>query len=334
MEAQLFHFGLQGGALHSQPGSSASGRQGVKNPGGHSEFHCPPRLAGLTALYGWFVPGGWSEGHIVSTFGLHNSYAGYLLLAWPAAMAGAVLAQRWQWRAAYIAVALALALTLVLTFSRAAWLVLGLQALALLAFALWRAARRQARGEMAFAAGTGLTVLLLAGLLAVPQIRAHLLSITNFNDYSMQGRLRFWEAAWAMFRDHLLMGVGPGNFAYVFPQYQQDWRYYSVDPHSWVLQLLAELGIPGALIALAVLAGLALWTVRLWRRTGGSPLAAVFSIGVLGSLLHAAVDFDRAADDVVLELDAVGLAIGADRVRQRNHFDRHVGDELAAENGE
>ena len=257
-------------------------------------FILPAVTAGalLTALYGWLAPGGWAEGHVVSTFGLHNSYAGYLLLAWPAALAGAVLAQRWQWRAAYVAVSLVLALTLVLTFSRAAWLVLGLQALALLAFALWRAARRQVRGEMAFAAGTGLTVLLLAGLLALPQIRGHLLSVANFNDYSMQGRLRFWEAAWRMFREHLPMGVGPGNFAYVFPQYQLDWKYYSVDPHSWVMQLLSELGAPGAFIALAILAGVVLWTVRLWRSTGGSPLAAVLVTGVLGSLLHAAVDFD------------------------------------------
>ena len=247
----------------------------------------------LTALYGWFLWLGYGQLHyqIISTFGLHNAYGGYLLLAWPAAVLTAVH-EEVPWRSwLYSAAALFLVATLILTYSRATWVTLALQVLILGAWLLcrWVKRRRETR-QLVFYAG-GAIFLLIAASLAFPPVRAVLSQITDFGGYSMQGRLRFWQAALEIFRDYPLMGVGPGNYAFVYPQYQLDWMYYSVDPHSWPLQLLAELGVVGLCIALVILAGVAWWLFRLWRSTGGF-VAPLLTVAVLGSLAHASVDFD------------------------------------------
>lgn len=248
----------------------------------------------LAALYGWWqvLAGGDLARQNLGTFGLHNAYAGYLLLAWPAAGLAALNARRAGARGMYAAAAAFLALTLLFTYSRASWLVFALQLLGLCAWLLWRrsrvwdvAARRIATGA------AGLVVIALA-LLSLPAMRHALGTLANPGDYSLQGRLRFWQAALAMFGDHSWFGVGLGGFAFTFPQYQQDWRYYSVDPHSWPLQLLCELGLAGLVTVLAVLVGLYCWTQRLWRGTAGSPAALLLIVAVLGSVVHAAVDFD------------------------------------------
>jgi O-antigen ligase len=264
----------------------------------------------LAALYGWFLWLGSGQLHyqISATFGLHNSFAGYLLLAWPAALFAAQQAARnWQ-RWLYFAAALFLAATLVLTYSRASWVAFALQLLGLAAYLAWRFSRDRGAGRQ-LSWGLGVLSALLLAALALPPVRAVLPTLVNFQDYSMQGRLRFWQAALEMFRNHPWTGVGLGNFAYAYPQYQCDYIYYSVDPHSWLLQLPAELGLPGLLAALAILAGLALWLRRLWRGTGAGPAALLLTCAVLGSLLHALVDFDYTFAATTTLLGAL-LALG------------------------
>ena len=106
---------------------------------------------------------------------------------------------------------------------------------------------------------------LLGGLLLLPSVRSVLSRVTEFNGYSMTGRLHFWQGALAMWSDHPLFGVGLGNFAFYYPQYQADPYNYSIDPHSWPLQLLCELGVPGMLIFVAILIGTMMWLKRIWR---------------------------------------------------------------------
>jgi hypothetical protein len=246
----------------------------------------------LTAGYGWFLwlGAGRIDYQIISTFGLHNAYAGYLLLVWPAAVLAALECRRSWLRIAYLAAALYLMATLMLTYSRASWAVFGLQLLALACWLIWRwLMTRQAEKLLLW---TGAAVAgMLCLLLALAPVREALGRLTHFSGHSMQGRLRFWQAALEIFRDHPL-GVGMGNFAFVYPQYQKDWMYYSVDPHSWPLQLLCELGIPGLVIALALIIGAVLWAAKLWRTTGGAAAAVLLTVAVVGSMLHAAFDFD------------------------------------------
>ncbi|MDQ3024371.1 MAG: O-antigen ligase family protein [bacterium] len=266
-------------------------------------------LTALTGLFPWW--GHWlnhGDYHyqIVSTFGLPNAFAGFLLLALPVAAIAALQSRSGVGRAlAWIAVLLLIA-TLLLTGSRGATIVLALQVLAFIGLRICAKLRW----------GRVQTALATAMLLALP-IAAAVFAMTRLHDYSMQGRLRFWDAALQMFADNPLSGVGIGGFAYAFPQYQPDWRYYSIDPHSWLLQLPAELGVLGVFIALACVYGTARWILRCVRAESGSsrtdegaPLdlptttegdrlapcgnstLLLCTLAVLGSLLHAAFDFD------------------------------------------
>jgi O-antigen ligase len=265
----------------------------------------------LTAQFGGYLWMGSGRLHyqVTSTFGLHNAYAGYLLLAWPAAAVAALLATKSLWRWCYSAAAILLAVTLVLTYSRAAWLTFVLQLAAVAIWLVWQwlVKGRQPERWLYWLGGGMLASLIL--LLAMPPVREVLGRVVDMQDYSMQGRLRFWQAALEIFRDHPL-GIGLGNFAFVYPQYQQDYVYYSVDPHSWPLQLLSELGIGGIVLLLAILLAVVWWTRRLWKATGGSAVALLLIAAVWGSLAHAAVDFDYTFPAITALLGAL-LAVGA-----------------------
>ena len=265
----------------------------------------------LTAAFGWWLWLGAGEMgfQITSTFGLHNAYAAFLLLAWPVCLLGAVQARPGAPRVLYVLAALFLALTLVLTYSRASWLVFAGQIVILAGWAAWRRWRK-AGAEIAALAGAGLAAVGALALLLLPPVQRGLLTISNVHDYSLQGRLRFWEAALAIIRDHPLLGVGPGAFAYVYPQYQRDWMYYSSDPHSWPLQLICELGLVGVVVLLGIAAGTLWWLRRLWGATGGSAPAALLSVSLLGSLTHCSVDFDYTFGATTALLGVV-LALGA-----------------------
>lgn len=114
-------------------------------------------------------------------------------------------------------------------------------------------------------------VLLLAGvLLAYPAMRKRLAYVvegvrTRHWSQVLTGRTIPFAAAWAMFADRPLVGMGPGTFKYHYMQYQVKLRderpALFARPHGVVmnfgeahndhLQALAEIGLPGYLLFLA-----------------------------------------------------------------------------------
>ena len=268
----------------------------------------------LTCIWGWFLWMGRGTLHyqITSTFGLHNAYAGFLLLAWTVPAVGFLRSGTRLGRQAYGSGVLLICATLILTYSRASWVAFALQ-IAFIGIAMLAARRRGSRpGPQIAWLGAAVGILLCSALLLRP-VRESLAMVGNFGGYSMQGRFRFWSAALEIFRDHPF-GIGLGNFAYVYPQYQRDFIYYSVDPHSWPLQLLCELGIAGILVGLIIIAGFWVWVRRLWLGIDNKVEAAVLIAAVGGSLFHAAVDFDYTFGATTALLGAL-LAYGTWRSR-------------------
>jgi putative inorganic carbon (hco3(-)) transporter len=111
------------------------------------------------------------------------------------------------------------------------------------------------------------------------------------NEGTAEGRLASWRAAWEMFEDHPL-GVGPGNFAVRFPDYQGQMfgghGMWGRAAHSLWFTLLAELGIPGALLYLLLFRAnwRSLWRLlKLPNDQGQNRLAALLSVAFLASLV-------------------------------------------------
>ncbi|MHB9081178.1 MAG: O-antigen ligase family protein [Pirellulaceae bacterium] len=84
---------------------------------------------------------------------------------------------------------------------------------------------------------------------------------------SVYSRLVLWRSAWEMSVDHWFLGVGPGNFPAVSQSYESNIDLYAA--HSNILTLLAELGVPGLVLYLSLLAT-AIFTT--WRVGQQSPL--------------------------------------------------------------
>ena len=108
-------------------------------------------------------------------------------------------------------------------------------------------------------------------------------------------------ATWEMARDNLVTGWGAGSFRHYFPVYQRHYpEIYDVPwhpqakmrweyAHNDYVQLLAELGLAGAGILLAMLACGArhLWRQRVWRQ----PHLLFILLALLVTTAHAWVDF-------------------------------------------
>ncbi len=78
---------------------------------------------------------------------------------------------------------------------------------------------------------------------------------------SMLVRWQYWHASVKMYADHLLTGVGPGNFAHFYPHYKPAPASESVaNPHNFLLSVLTQYG-PIGLIGFLAMICMPLWAV-------------------------------------------------------------------------
>jgi hypothetical protein len=124
--------------------------------------------------------------------------------------------------------------------------------------------------------------------------------------FSFSGSYRpeLWEAAWDQYRDHPVLGSGPGT-------YEQYWNLHRPiphivrDAHSLYLETLGELGIVG-LVLLVVVFGAPLVAAFAARR---EPLAVGALGGYVAYLVHAGIDWDWELMGVTLPALACGVAL-------------------------
>lgn len=242
---------------------------------------------------------------IKSVFGSANNDALYLERAFAIMLALAAIAIR-DWRlgsvrrsaqdAARVPSLLILlglvpvAIALALTQSRGA-LLLGVPAalivMCILAGGRWRWA------------GFGLlTLIALAFIVLLSGAAQPLLDGTRFaNALDLQRgtgffRLNLWQSAWAMWRDHPLLGVGPDNFLYAYRSFYilpAAWQEPNLShPHNVFFDFLARLGVLGVIAGALLIAGYA----QLIRRTLKPNRAlAIGCAGFLAAMLaHGLVD--------------------------------------------
>ncbi|MDR7472090.1 MAG: O-antigen ligase family protein [Armatimonadota bacterium] len=234
-----------------------------------------------------------------STFYWPNPFAGFLLLVLPLELVRYLRAETLRDSLAHGAMSVLLGVGFVLTYSRGAWLSLAavspLAVWLLRPLSWWKTfGRTVLLGAVVAAAVVGLT----AGpspRSAVSALAERATSTADLGDYSIQGRLHFWRAALDIFRDHPLLGTGPGTFGAVHAAYQSDARYYSKDAHNLYLQSAAEMGMLGLLSILALVVGVFVtWIASLTAARGSAlyPVAAGLGVGLAAFFVHSALDMD------------------------------------------
>lgn len=268
-------------------------------------------LIGIMEAHGIrFFP--WSETvgrlAIISTFGNPNYLAGFLVAVIPLGLALTVINRRkvlfWPLLAAS-----ALMLSCVyVTQTRGSWISLALSLPLFVSFVLARfsAIKLSAEDHRKMLTATVVIILALAVMMYVAgRGRVRYDRLTSLSN--VRQRFMVWQVTRRMALDHLMHGVGLGNFKVQYMQYQADFfeepanavylRYHgkAVQTHNDYLQLLAETGIPGVAALgwvfwslLGIFSGL----FNLRRDYGeGGFLAAGAATALFGVAVHALVSF-------------------------------------------
>jgi hypothetical protein len=124
------------------------------------------------------------------------------------------------------------------------------------------------------------------------------------------GRATLWKAALDIYRTAKLRGTGAGTYQQYYPRYRTgEIENYVVDAHSLYLQSLAENGLIGLLLILAVVIGMLAGLAARIRGPSRPLYAAIFAF-VLAWAVHQAFDWDWHMPAVTLGVFALcGLAL-------------------------
>lgn len=272
---------------------------------------CAPLLvvaAAEGALGVWQAGRPGSEIGAAGTFVNRNHYAGLLEICLPFAVMLAVSSfrrrmirdRRWIFGciAGLVATALILA-GLMVSLSRAGF-VIGLATLVLLGFGLLL--NRDARVRTpslprgASAAALGASVLAAIWFLPSGALLERFASLAVTDELNTAFRVGLWRDSLSVFAAYPWFGCGLGAFRSAFSFHKTGAPTNDVDyAHNDYLQLLAELGVVGAILASLFLAGVTMFLFRRLRRerdidARGLSLACLGSLAAIG--LHSMVDFN------------------------------------------
>lgn len=151
-----------------------------------------------------------------------------------------------QW---FLAVSIGLSLfALFLTFSRSGWLAGGIGVVPLFGFFLAGKIYRKITSNQKVILGFFLATVVLLGVFSLgPVFVERFLSIAAQDSHSLLLRVKLAQAAAEMFQSSPLLGVGPGNFLILLPQFWQlsETIRWLQPVHNLYLLILSEIGIFG-----------------------------------------------------------------------------------------
>jgi tetratricopeptide (TPR) repeat protein len=203
----------------------------------------------------------------ITTFSLTNTLAGFLLPGWIFAAYG-TLRQAFDRRdfrrfVAWALIWLLVSFVLFLTKSRTAWAAAALGGAALALLFLARERRLPWNTLTAAAIGVALLGSVAWATGAVDR------EVFTEAAKSFAYRVEYWRSTAAMIAERPAFGTGPGNFGAYYlheklPQASEEVK----DPHQWLLEIAATVGLPGAAAPLLAFAVAFVAGIRSWfRRT-------------------------------------------------------------------
>ena len=254
-------------------------------------------IADLSELYGLyqpdFTPGRWNVGPLLNS----NNLAGYAILG---LFAGGALLVSGRSPLPRLAVMIGIGIisaALCLSGSRAGVLS------ALIAGALAMAGLVRARGTRVSMRGLiwGIAPIAIGAVIAVALGAGD--QAGQFASLDVRRKVSVWLWSLPMIHEHALFGVGRGAFETAFQSYREaldyDWAIVITHAENFVVQWIAEWGVPVGLGAVVVIVG---YVVREWYRSTGDRLRFVLMTGLVGLFLQNLAD---------LGLEVPALAIAA-----------------------
>jgi putative inorganic carbon (HCO3(-)) transporter len=182
---------------------------------------------------------------VFSTLGNPNVLAAFLVMTAGLSLGWSTDVHRRNNKLALLLVAALSIVCVLLTYSRGAWLALGVMGLLLLL-----SGRRPGRRSLVLS-------IAIIGILAfwaheslLPRFRS-ILGMFNPADSSVALRWALWESTLAMINEHPWLGLGWGSYRFIYPEYDffvQNPDVIIYHGHNTLLSLAAEIGLPGAML--------------------------------------------------------------------------------------
>ncbi len=265
-------------------------------------MRCVVAMGLVIVGFGWFLQ---TQAHsLAGTFYRTNDLAGFLLLLCPLALGGFFINTQSRWKAYYGLSGFILWVSLISTNSRTSWMAM-LCSLLLVAIAYRRQILTKRGGIV-----LGLLATLLVGALALnwgalaPRVSS-LTQLTILKENATSWRVHLLAGAWQMFKARPVLGYGPNTFGLVLPQYMTAAGYFSINPHNYYLQTLAETGLIGALCFLGWLGTLGRGILK-----RSNPYSIPLGAALLASLIHIGFDIDWSVTAIpLLFFSLAGLAL-------------------------
>jgi putative inorganic carbon (HCO3(-)) transporter len=251
-----------------------------------------------------------ARGRVFSAFVYPNSFAGFLLVAFPLTVFFAFLHREWFKRgnlhkgiAYLIVVPLPCLTSFVLTQSKAGYLTLLLVALA----AVVAGRKKLGLNSRILVAGTIVVLLVVAAVLMSPVGRR---LVVEKGRYTFAERLNWWEASCRMIPRSPLIGSGFNSFGLLYSRYRLPGTNEARSVHNNYLQVLVETGVLGFLFFAGVWVcsfAAALPLVRKYLKGDGAfgfrPAVVLSSfVGILCFLIHGTADFDLYVPGVAMSV--------------------------------
>lgn len=212
-----------------------------------------------------------------STFPHANSLSGYLVLFIPILVAF-VYETRSNKRMFWVVSTVLAVSCLLFTYTRAGWFA-SVISVSLLIYLL---------GDKRFL--LALPVCLLMFCAVFPNVITRLTSMLRLgSDLGSLQRIQLWQAAFLMWRDNLLTGVGTGNFYYLLMDYARRYHRLSqifepLEPHNSFIKFLSESGTIGFALFTGIIFLLVKNIVKVYPTLKNTPHLAIFSGLISGGL--------------------------------------------------
>lgn len=224
-----------------------------------------------------------------------NELATHLMLLLPLVMAGIFAAGK-RWKLLFVVVSVLVVVMLVILRTRAVWLGIlgGLGVVSVLLVFAYRQIGLQSifRNVLivswVMVLGTGIYVFSLGSNVPEHSPAGRLRSIPNPQSRDNIHRMKIYGSTLAMFKDHPVLGVGPGNWQIKIPAYYngkfQHFEELSwTRPHNDFLWILSERGIIGFTVWLGVF-GLAFFFLLKVLFRSGDALHRILALLFIGGL--------------------------------------------------
>ena len=227
-----------------------------------------------------------------SPFGRTNDLGAYMLLIFPLALASFLYENdEYIEKAFYALVSILSSVTIVLTFSRGIWLSSIIAIILILGLGI------KILKKNIIYLGIVAVISLIPVVIKWESIVIRFLSIQNIFSHaenSIEWRKSLLKSAVEIFADNPIMGTGLNSFPFVISAYQQRAGYFSINPHNYYLQLLAETGIMGFFTFIILALSILYMSFKAFSHSEKiyKGIALGLLVGIISSLLHISVDID------------------------------------------